>query len=276
MNVLRRIAANAVDVLHEGAYYRALDLGDAIRAVRVRQSSERSVTLETTARDAGAVTPVIRRMLGLDAPVPGWPERAAAVDWLAPLAERCRGLRPPRYPSLWEACAHAVIFQQISIYAAGSIMRRLVERYGSRVTVDGVDLRAFPAASTVAAETESALRAAGLSANKVAHLQAIAHALERGEISEAQIERLPTPEAAQRLTMLRGIGPWSAAVILLRGFGRLDTFPMNDSGVAVSIKRIAGTASVNVDGVLQELGPVRGFLYYHLLLGRNLDGALAD
>ena len=67
---------------------------------------------------------------------------------------------------------------------------------------------------------------------------------------------------------LRGIGPWSAAVILLRGLGRLDVFPLNDSGVAASLKLISGDATIDLDRLLLHLGDQRGMLYFHLLLGR--------
>ena len=77
---------------------------------------------------------------------------------------------------------------------------------------------------------------------------------------------------------LRGIGPWSAAVVLLRGFGRLDTFPLRDSGVARTAALLSGDPNVDLDAVLEALGPTRGMLYYHLLLGRlrNLTPAAAD
>ncbi|MBV9737801.1 MAG: hypothetical protein JO177_06475, partial [Candidatus Eremiobacteraeota bacterium] len=63
-------------------------------------------------------------------------------------------------------------------------------------------------------------------------------------------------------------GPWSAAVILLRGLGRLDVFPLNDSGVAASLKLLSGRTTVNLDRLLLQLGDQRGMLYFHLLLGR--------
>ena len=70
------------------------------------------------------------------------------------------------------------------------------------------------------------------------------------------------------LTTHRGIGPWTAAVVALRGFGRLDLFPMNDSGVAKSVRDLSGERDVDVEALLARLGPQRGMLYYHLLLGR--------
>ena len=55
---------------------------------------------------------------------------------------------------------------------------------------------------------------------------------------------------------------------MLRGFGRLDVFPMRDSGVARTVKLLSGDDRLDLDAVLDVLGPVRGMLYYHLLLGR--------
>jgi DNA-3-methyladenine glycosylase II len=79
---------------------------------------------------------------------------------------------------------------------------------------------------------------------------------------------LPTAELMASLATHRGIGPWTAAVIALRGFGRLDLFPMNDSGVARSVKDLSGSTHVDVEALLRRLGQQRGMLYYHLLLGR--------
>jgi 3-methyladenine DNA glycosylase/8-oxoguanine DNA glycosylase len=70
------------------------------------------------------------------------------------------------------------------------------------------------------------------------------------------------------LRRIKGIGPWTAAVILLRGLGRLDVFPANDSGVAASISLVAGSARPDLEAVLNALGSQRGMLYFHLLLAR--------
>jgi DNA-3-methyladenine glycosylase II len=274
-NVLQRLAVNLVDVIHDGAYYRALDLDSERTVIRVVQRDERSIVVESTADDATLPLAAARRMLGVDARIDEWDARAATIDWLAPLARACRGVRPPRYPSLWEACAHAVIFQQISIHAAGAIMRRIVEAYGPPVEIAGLRLHVFPSLQTFVDAKADDLRALGLSVNKSAHLRAIAATLLRGDLTADEIEALPTAQAAERLATLRGIGPWSAAVILLRGFARLDIFPMRDSGVAASIKRVTGKP-VDVDGVLEDLGPMRGMLYYHLLLARNLRAGFVD
>jgi DNA-3-methyladenine glycosylase II len=210
---------------------------------------------------------VVRRLLGTDADLHEWYERSANIAWLHPLARKLTGLKPPRYPTLWEACAHAIVFQQISIYAGAAIMRRLVESLAQSVVAGAVRGRIFPEAERWLAAPEAALREAGLSRTKLAHLRSAADAFVTGSVSEERLERLPTPEAAEALCAIRGIGPWSASVALLRGLGRLDVFPLRDSGVTRSVLHVAG-GGIDLDGALDTLGPVRGMLYFHLLLGR--------
>jgi DNA-3-methyladenine glycosylase II len=187
-------------------------------------------------------------------------------------------LRPPRYPTLWEALAHSIVFQQISIHAAASIMRRLIEAAGAPVEHNGSVFYPFITPDDLLRSNDATLRTAGLSANKIAHLRSAAQAVSDGEISEAEIERLPSAQASERLCAIRGIGPWSAAVVLLRGFGRLDVFPMKDSGVARSLRMLSGNPLIDAHALLESLGPVRGMLYFHLLLGRmrNLVPARPD
>lgn len=269
VDALRRLASNAVDVVGaDGTYYRALRDRDGATLLAVRQRNARAIEVRATGRRADRWHPVVARMLGTGLDLSEWYERSRRIAWLAPLAAALRGLRPPRYPSLWEACAHAILFQQISIHAAAAIMRRAVELLGERVSAGGVECTVFPPPQRWVECGEAALRGAGISGNKIAHLRSAAEAAATGALDENEFEGLSTPEAAERLCAIRGIGPWSAAVVSLRGLGRLDTFPLRDSGVARSLALLAGKAHVDQDELLAELGPVRGMLYYHLLLGR--------
>jgi DNA-3-methyladenine glycosylase II len=163
---------------------------------------------------------------------------------------------------------NAIVYQQVSIHAAGAILRRVIERHALAVSADGTRLHVFPSPQTLLAADPAELRALGLSVNKVASLHAVARAILDGSLDEAALAPLTTPALTEALVAHRGIGPWTAAVIALRGFGRLDLFPMNDSGVARSIRDLSGTSEVDVAALLAQLGAQRGMLYYHLLLGR--------
>jgi DNA-3-methyladenine glycosylase II len=266
---LRRLASNSVDVLgDDGTYYRALRDEAGTTLVAVREHSGDAIEVRATGRNAERWWPVVARMLGTQADLSQWRKRSARVPWLKRLTRALEGIKPPRYPSAFEACSHAIVFQQISIHAAAAIMRRMVELLSDPFETGGVRAVPFPSPKRVLAEPEAAMRACGLSANKVAHLRSVAEACLDGTLDAEALERLSTADAAEALTHIRGIGPWSAAVVMLRGFGRLDVFPMRDSGVARTVKLLSGDPDLDLDALLDILGPARGMLYYHLLLGR--------
>jgi DNA-3-methyladenine glycosylase II len=179
-----------------------------------------------------------------------------------------RGVKPPCHPTLWEACVNAIVFQQVSVVAASAIMRRFIGALGEPLEHDGRRLYRFPSAASLLGARDARLRAAGLSAGKLATLRRVADALGRGALHEAMLEERPSPDAAALLCGIKGIGPWTAAVILLRGLGRLDVFPANDSSVARNLALIGGSAPLHVERALDALGQRRGMLYYHLLLAR--------
>jgi DNA-3-methyladenine glycosylase II len=267
--VLRRFSTNLVDVAQDGTYRRALTgfAGPVVLSVRQTGPEELTVAVDGAAGEEPLAVALARRMLGIERTTPVFDRGAAKISWLRALAKRMRGIRPPRYPSLWEACVNAIVFQQISIFAAGAILRRIIEALGSPIEAGGVRLYAFPPIEVFLAAEDAVLQAAGLSRGKVAALRRVGTALADGALDEAMLEERTTPEASELLCGIKGIGPWTAAVILLRGLGRLDLFPQNDSGVARSIALLGG-AEADVHEAFDILGSERGMLYYHLLLAR--------
>lgn len=276
---MRRLAANAVDLVAEdGTYRRMLTDADGSNLIEVQQRDAGTLALKITGAQPERWVPVVTAMLGTQAELDEWESRVQPFPWLAELTEQLRGMHPPRYPTLWEALAHAIVFQQISIHAATAIMRRTVETMSEPIEHGGVTYYPFFDPSQVLFAPDEPLRAAGLSANKVDHLRTAAAAVEDGALSEELLATMDSAEAAERLRTLRGIGPWSASVVLLRGLGRLDVFPLKDSGVAQSLRALSGDPGLDADALLSALGPVKGMLYFHLLLGRmrNLAAAPAD
>jgi DNA-3-methyladenine glycosylase II len=271
VSALRRLSTNLVDVLTpDGHYVRALDTSHGMVAARVSQVSSEAltVTLDGDAREHEPALAIVRRMLGLDRDVTHFSRAAEGIPWLSPLAQRMRGVRPPRYPTLWEACVNAIVFQQISLHAASAIMRRLIFALGRSAVDDGVELFAFPTAESFFGAGDDVLRAAGLSIGKLSTLRRVAEALQAGALEETMLEGRASPDAVALLREIKGIGPWTATVILLRGLGRLDVFPMNDSSVALNLSLVSGSDRTDVESIVDTLSPQQGMLYYHLLLAR--------
>jgi DNA-3-methyladenine glycosylase II len=271
VSVLRRLSTNIVDVFTaDGQYLRAFEGLNGPVIARVVQT--RPETLSVTIRDHDdehlRVLALVRRVLGVDQDLTHFDRAAARIPWLSKLAIRMRGVKPPRYPSLWEAFVNSIVFQQLSLQAASAITRRLIVALGRSVETCGVPMYLFPDAGQIITAEDSILRANGLSARKIATLRRAGETLASGKLDEAMLEDYPSTQAAALLQKIKGIGPWTAAVILLRGLGRLDVFPMNDTSVVRNLAMLAGSAPLDVASLLQDLRPQQGMLYYHLLLGR--------
>jgi len=101
VQVLRRVSINIVDQWDGSRYRRALRVGSDEYILSVRQLDE--ITLQVDAnRPPDAVIPLLRRTLGLDVDLSEAIRLGAAESWLASTIQQLRGLRPPRFPNLFE------------------------------------------------------------------------------------------------------------------------------------------------------------------------------
>ena len=74
---------------------------------------------------------------------------------------------------------------------------------------------------------------------------------------------MPSRQALHALMELPGIGPWSAALVLLRGFGRLDVFPPGDVGAARGLGPLLQLDQhMSIDRAVERFGDRRGYLYF--------------
>ncbi len=266
VSVLQRLPSSPVDVWAGDAYVRAFDTGAGPVAWRVAQDPGRDSLRVELRGPAGAPGPWrarLRRMLGLDVELSGFRAIARRTPGLAPLARLAEGLRPPRFASLHEAFASVVLFQQVSLASAVAILGRLVASFGEPVDLDGVPLRPFPPAPALADAPDALLRAAGLSGAKARALRAAARDVADGRLDEAALEALPTPALVDALRGRPGIGPWTAGLLALRYFGRLDVFPPGDVAAAKAL------GEVGAERLVERLGPWRG-MHYYLLFARRM------
>jgi DNA-3-methyladenine glycosylase II len=88
----------------------------------------------------------------------------------------------------------------------------------------------------------------------------------RRALAEEKLSALGSDELHERLLSLPGVGPWTAALLMLRGFGRLEQFPPGDVAAERLLRRLGSAASGKA--LVEALGDVRGMLYYHLFLDR--------
>ena len=272
MRVLQRRPVNRVDVWEGDRYRRVLRVAETPTLVEVRNKGSiekpdvRFSVLSGEPQTAAtkALKQTLRRVLGLEVDPEPLQRLAENVPTLRPTALALRGLRPPRFPDLFEAFASVVPFQQLSLDAGVAIVARLVERFGEPLEHDGRRFLAFPTAAEIAHARMPHLRACGLSATKADTLRRAARACESGELDAERIEGMATPDALKALMQLGGIGPWSAALVLLRGAGRLDVFPPGDVGATRAMSALLQIApGAPLTRAIERFGDLRGYLYFY-------------
>ena len=139
--------------------------------------------------------------------------------------------------------ARNIVYQQLAGKAAASIHGRFVAVLDGDVCAD-----------RVLATPEEELRACGLSGSKTASLLDLADKVAAGEVPLERIGRLSDAEVVERLTVVRGIGPWTAQMFLLGTLGRLDVWPTGDYGVRAGFGRAWGLGGTPSPAELTRLG----------------------
>ncbi|MHB9033483.1 MAG: DNA-3-methyladenine glycosylase family protein [Anaerolineae bacterium] len=147
---------------------------------------------------------------------------------LAELIARVGPLPQPATSDLFTSLAEGIASQQISGKAAASIWRRFRELVGE-VT---------PAA--VVGHAPDELRACGLSYRKAEYILGIAGAFLDDTLDPAALPSLPDEQVIARLVALRGVGIWTAEMMLIFSLGRPDVVSWGDLGIRRGMQRLYG------------------------------------
>jgi DNA-3-methyladenine glycosylase II len=129
-------------------------------------------------------------------------------------------LRDPGFPAL----VRIIIGQQVSVAAASSIYAKLEAAGGLQPDF-------------VARASDEALRACGLSIQKIRTCRGIAAAVLDGELDFDGLIALSDEDAIAQLTTLKGVGQWTAEIYLLGALGRSDVWPAGDLGIQAAVHR---------------------------------------
>ena len=163
---------------------------------------------------------------------------------MASLIDRSDPFRLPRPDTgHFAALAESILYQQLAGAAAAAIHRRFVALFGGDLSPDAV--LALPARK---------LRAAGLSRSKVASIRDLAAKVVDGTVRLQRIGRLADEEIITSLSVVRGIGRWTAERFLIFQLRRLEVWPVGDYGVRTGYALAYGLPTLPTPKELQALG----------------------
>ena len=228
-----------------------------------------------------AVASALERLLGLRINLAAFYRFAARQEPLGQLAQRFRGMKPPRLASVFESLINAIACQQVTLTLGIRLLNGLAANYGPVLHDGDVTVHAFPRPEDLAGLRPDELRRLGFSRQKGRAMIELARSITEGRVDLEGLAALPDEEAVERLRRLRGVGRWTAEYVLLRGLGRTHVFPGDDVGARANLERWLRLAEpLDYEGVRSTLAkwyPYGGLIYFHLLLDRLAEaGTLTD
>jgi 3-methyladenine DNA glycosylase/8-oxoguanine DNA glycosylase len=130
----------------------------------------------------------------------------------------------------YQTLMRALLYQQLAGPAAAAIERRFLALYGDRP----------PEPSELLATTPERLREAGVSRQKASYLHSLAEHSTNGGLEPRKLNRLPDDDVIALVTEVKGIGRWTADMLLMFCLGRSDVLPVGDLGIQKSMMQAYG------------------------------------
>lgn len=285
---LRRRQNNLIDQW-DGTQYRRIVVfnNHPIRLIIMQHGARKGSNLvialqskkEITAQVRKQVKSLVQRMLGLAVDLHPFYLLANKNKVLKPLVAQFTGVKPPRFPDVFEALVNAIACQQVTLDLGILLLNRLSEKFGpvfaDRETTD----YAFPRPVDLAKVSEAEIKKLGFSYQKARAIKELATLVASNQIELSGLEQMPNTQVFDFLLTIRGIGRWSAEYVLLRGLGRLNVFPGDDIGAQNNLQRLFQLDSKpdyeKIRKLTLQWSPYQGLVYFHLLLEKlKLKGVI--
>lgn len=137
---------------------------------------------------------------------------------------------PPKFnliTNYYESLVRSIVYQQLSIRAAGTIYERLISLFKSTK---------FPNPEEVLAISPTALRSVGLSNQKVNYIRDLSEKWYQGQLDLSNIDSMTDEQISKELIKVKGIGQWTADMFLMFTLLRPDVFPYGDLAIQKGFK----------------------------------------
>jgi DNA-3-methyladenine glycosylase II len=139
-----------------------------------------------------------------------------------------------RSEKLMKELVEAIVSQQLSGKAADTIYKRFLKLFTPKT---------FPTPEQILKINVGKLRGAGMSYSKASYIKNIAKAFKERQIEIEEIKKMPDEEVILTLTKIKGVGQWTAEMILIFTLNREDVFSLGDAGLKRAIKNLYGISN---------------------------------
>lgn len=259
-------AIPGVEEVTQGTYRRSVSLGGQSGVVTVRPVPDKnhlSATFELSdLSHLQTAIEITRRVFDLDCDSAATDTQLATDPTLAGLVKAKPGLRVPGAWDAFEISVRAILGQQISVGAASTFARRLVEAFGTPLDAGPEETLKFLFPEPKSLITAN-IATIGLTTRRAETIRQIAAAFADGRIDLGAADGLAAAE--EMLCAVPGIGPWTAQYIAMRALGDPDAFPVGD----IALLRAINGAGENLNARTlaaraEDWRPWRAYAAMHL------------
>lgn len=167
-----------------------------------------------------------------------------------------------RSKDLFASLIRSIANQQLSGKAAGTILGRFLNLFGKK----------FPKPEEILKKTDEELRAVGFSYPKVSYIKGLASMVVKKEIDLKKLPKMKDEEVIAELIKIKGVGKWTAEMILIFSLGRPDVFSLGDLGLTKAVSRLYKIDRKNIrkiEKISMKWSPFRSVASWYLW--RSLD-----
>lgn len=280
---LRRRPQNLIDRWDGAAYHRAIVVNDSAFEISVTETGKHrgplGISVEGREPDRDMKRVIKWKMenaLGAHADLHDFYRTAARDPKLGPLVDRFRGMKPPRFFSVFEGLINGIACQQLSLSLGIQLLNRLAKNFGLAAGRADSLSYAFPRPQDLAGVEPEAIRKLGFNFQKARAMIDASRIIMEGRLDLEALQSANDDEALHSLMELRGVGRWTAQLTMLRGMGRWHIFPVDDLGARNGLARWLGLRkpldAVRAQRLVARWQPYGGLIYFHMLM-HGLDAA---
>jgi DNA-3-methyladenine glycosylase II len=286
---LRRRKANIVDRWDGNCYSRIAVLKNEPVKITISQqgmsndptltvSLDSATELDTQAQHDAQL--LIEMILGLTINLQPFYILASTDDVLRLLVQQFAGVKPPRFLNMFEALINSIACQQVTLDVGILLLNRLSTTFGLAFDDGAAALYAFPRPDELANASFECVKQLGFSSQKSRAIIGLSQAVTTNSIDLSNLDNMTNKEAVEYLSTIRGIGRWSAEYVLLRGLGRIDTFPGDDVGAQKNLQQLFHLDDRptydQIKKMTDKWRPYAGLVYFHLLLDKLYTKGVID
>lgn len=184
------------------------------------------------------------------------------------LKDRLYGLKPANYATVFEGVVKTIIQQQISLIGSMHITTRLILKFGEKVKVEEERFYEFPSPDSLAEASLTELKECGLSRQKATYIKEFSKSIAEDGFDSEEVIRLSVPDGIEKLTQIKGVGLWTAELVIVTCTEHKEVLPAGDLGVRRAISNFASRDLMSEEKIrkfTEKWGRFKALISYYLI-----------